>query len=152
MLMALNSLATVKKIWQLKHKTNNSISKLQRNTSGRSNKIQKKKRNDSPHLLWCILHNRTSGKKQSRNIFYNRTKIKNINTRDSPGEWIIVCRMQHNDECNGISHGSRIRGFVQKLTESDIHEDRPSRDGPPIITNTVGDGQHRRKQNFLWDF
>ena len=37
------------------------------------------------------------------------------------------------------------------MPESDIHEDGPSRNGPPTTTNTGGNVQCIRKQNIQWN-
>ena len=59
--------------------------------------------------------------------------------------------MQYNEECNGISHRSIIGRFFWKLPENDIHEDGPSRYGPPTTTNTCGNIQYSDKQNLPWN-
>ena len=46
------------------------------------------------------------------NIF-SRTKIQHANPINEPPKWTSTCRMQHNEECDEISHGIRIGGLFE---------------------------------------
>ena len=76
-------------------KADNSLIKLQRNTSRHSNIIQKRQ-NDSPHIFGCILHIRNGGTKHRRWIFFPRTKTKHTDTSNAPRKRNSACRMWYN--------------------------------------------------------
>ena len=76
-------------------KADNSLIKLQRNTSRHSNIIHKR-RNDSPHIFGCILHIRNGGTKHRRWIFFPRTKTKHTDTSNAPRKRNSACRMWYN--------------------------------------------------------
>ena len=127
-------------------KTNNTIIKLQRDTSRCINIIQKK-RNDSSCTFRCILNIRTRGTKNSRWIFYPRNKIQHTYTNTAFPKWTSACRMQYNKTFHGISHGIIIAKIIYKLLENNIHESSPIRNGPSTTTNTSGNGQYSFKQH-----
>ena len=77
--------------------------------------------------------------KQSWWIFFPRTKIQHTNTIDDPWKWPSTCIMQHNEECDGIIHGSIIRGLFenyQKATSIRMALTEMGRQQPPSPVST----------------
>ena len=97
-----------------------------------------------------MLHFRTRGTNQSWWIFPPRNKIQHTDTINAPQKRPSTCRMQHNKECYGISHGSIIGKIISKLPESDSHKKVPNRNGPPTTTHNGGNGQYSGKQHRKW--
>ena len=71
--------------------------------------------------------------------------------RKLPRKQTVSCRMQHNEKCHGISHGSIIGKIIWKLPESDIHENVPSINGSSTTKSTSGNVQYSGRKNLQWN-
>ena len=78
---------------------------------------------------------------------FPRNKLQNTDSRDASRKWTSACRRQHYDKCHGISHGSRTGRVILKLSEINLYEYGPSRDGLPTTNHTDGNGQYIGKNN-----
>ena len=151
MLMALKSLAAV----QTKPiiKTAKQITQFLNYSATRPGAVTEWRRSGTILHIYLDASYISEPEAQSRagGYIFLRTKIKHTDTRNTPRKRTSAFIMKYHEKCHCISHGSRIGGIIWRLTESDIHENVPSRNRPPTTTNTGGKGQYSVKQHRKWN-
>ena len=140
-LMALNYLASVQTKTKIETAKKRSVSKLQRNTPRRNNRI-KKKWNDYPHILRCIPHIRTGGTEQSKRIFFLGLKPKPPIQETPPenGPVHVECRIMRN--IMELATEAELRGLFENFQKATsmrtdlaemVHQQPPT----PVVTDNT---------------